>query len=236
MKRCKVAMLVIAFGLSIITFSVLAGTYIDDFGDGVDNGWIPLIGEWKAEDGFYKQVGEGDLWQRAMLKTINGIDYRISNFEVSVTAQLPNGNSGWLGLVFLHGNIDESKPAISHYTFSLTYDGRNIVRLYKSSSGVVGQVDWKVDEALIAETGKWYTFKVVVQGQRIDCYANDSLLITNEDEEISEAGKVGIFATKAPGAIFSEFRLIAADIPDSIASPVRPFDKLAITWGKAKAD
>jgi len=211
MKLCGITTLAVVFSLSLITIPAFAGMYLDDFADGVDGGWVPLIGEWEAADGVYKQIAEGDLWQRAMLNTINGLDYEVSNFEISVTAQLPEGSSGWLGLVFLHGDVNEAEPVVSHCTFSLTYDGRNIVRLYKSSTGAVGSVDWVVDEALEAITGEWYTYKVVVQGGNIECYANDQLLITKDDPDIFGAGKVGIFATKAPGAILGEYKLISSD-------------------------
>jgi hypothetical protein len=116
----------------------------------------------------------------------------------------------------------------------LTYDGRNIVRLYKSSTGTVGNVDWVIDEPLDAKTDKWYTHEVLVQGQKIECYTNDNLLITENDPDIFEAGKVGIFATKAPGAIYGEFRLTADDIPNSGAFSVQPVDKLTATWGSLK--
>ena len=235
MRRYGMMMLAIAFGLSMFTVPVFAATYVDNFANGADAGWVPLIGEWKAEGGVYKQVSEGDKWQRAMLKTINGQDYNVSDFEVSVTAQLPTGKSGWLGLVFLHDKIDPAKAAVPHYTYSLTYDGRNIVRIYKSPSGAVGKVDWVVDKPLNAETGKWYTHKVVVKGKKIECYSNDKLLITKEDPDILKAGKVGIFATKAPGAILGEFRLTAPNIPGGV-TPVRPVDKLAVTWGGVKAE
>jgi len=221
---------------ALLAFSVpaFAGTYLDDFADGVDAGWIPLVGEWNAEGGVYKQVAAGDQWQRAMLKAIDGSDYKVGEFEVSVTAQLPEGNSGWLGLVFLHAAIDEGNPVVPHYTFSLTYDGRNIVRIYKSSTGAVGNVDWVIDEPLTATTDKWYTYKVVVKGNQIECYANDKLLITEVDDSIFEPGKVGIFATKAPGAVYGEFRLTAENIPNNGAFSVQPVGKLAAQWGDLK--
>ena len=235
MKRIMNVILSIAFGISILAVPVFAGTYVDNFADGVDAGWVPLIGDWKAEDGVYKQVAENDLWQRTILGTINGADYAVSDFEVSVTAQLPEGNSGWLGLVFFHGDADKDNPVAPHYTYSLTFDGRNIVRLYKSPAGAVGQVDWVVDNDLEAKLGEWYTHKVVVSGNMIECYSNGDLLITKEDPDIMGAGKVGIFGTKGPGAMFGEFQLTAADIADS-ATPVRPVDKLTMTWGGVKTE
>lgn len=234
MKANRTVMLAVLISLSILSIPVFAGTYLDDFADGIDNGWVPLAGEWEAAEGIYKQTVAGDLWQRAMLATIDDLDYKVSDFEVSVTAQLPEGNSGWLGLVFLHGEIKVGQLEVAHYTFSLTYDGRNIVRIYKSSTGIVGNVNWVIDEPLNADLGKWYTYKVVVQGQKIECYANDKLLITEDDPGIFEAGKVGIFATKAPGAIFSTFQLTAANIPNSVAFSVQSSGKLATAWGDLK--
>ena len=148
MKGCKMVIFATFLGFSMLSGQVFAGTYLDDFADGVDDGWVPLIGDWKVEGGVYKQILGGDIWQRAMLETIEGKDYNVSDFEVSVTAQLPTGKSGWLGLVFLHDKIDPVKAAVPHYTYSLTYDGRNIVRIYKPPSGAVGKVDWIVDKPL----------------------------------------------------------------------------------------
>ena len=234
MERYKMVVLAMFLGFSMLSVQVFAGTYLDDFADGVDDGWVPLIGDWKVEGAVYKQILGGDIWQRAMLKTIEGRDYNVSDFEVSVTAQLPEGNVGWLGLVFFHSELDEAQPAVAHYTYSLTYDGRNIVRIYKSASGAVGKVEWVIDEPLNATTGKWYTHKVVVQGKKIECYSNDKLLITEVDADIFKAGKVGIFATKAPGAMFGEFSLTAPNIPNSGAFSVQPAGKLTTTWGDLK--
>lgn len=220
--------------ISMLAVPVFAGTYLDDFSDGVDKGWVPLVGDWEAAEGVYKQKDAGDLWQRTMLATIDNLDYKVSDFDVSVTAQLPEGNSGWLGLVFLHDEIKVGQTETPHYTFSLTYDGRNIVRVYKSSAGAVGKVDWVIDEPLNAELGKWYTYRVVVQGKKIECYANNKLLISENDPDIFEAGKVGIFATKAPGATYSMFQLTAENIPNSGAFSVQSSGKLATTWGDLK--
>jgi hypothetical protein len=53
-----------------------------------------------------------------------------------------------------------------------------------------------VSKDVKVESGKWHTMRVVMKGNKIQCYLNGKLLIETTDDTFKEAGKIGMW-TKA---------------------------------------
>jgi hypothetical protein len=156
--------------------------FTDNFTDGNADGWTPVTGTWSVVSNEYVQSTTTDEWQRS----VSGDNY--GEFELTGKGKFIDGD-GWVGLVFNHGT--------GFYAFSNVYDGRNIARLIKSITGTYPDVDWSVDTSFTPTPGEWYEYKVVVDGNTIECYINDILLITKTDSDLLPAGQVGFFSIKS---------------------------------------
>jgi hypothetical protein len=69
----------------------------------------------------------------------------------------------------------------------------NNFRLYKLVDGKRIQLATADVEA---DAGKWYTIRVVHNGDRIQCYLDGKMLLEAKDDTLKEAGKIGLW-TKA---------------------------------------
>lgn len=80
----------------------------------------------------------------------------------------------------------------------------NNFRLYKV---VNGDRHMLKSARLNIETGKWYTLKVMMKGNRITCYFDGKPELETTDETFLQAGKTGLWTKSDAVTYFDEFKL-----------------------------
>jgi hypothetical protein len=58
-----------------------------------------------------------------------------------------------------------------------------------------------------AEVGKWHTMRVVMVGNKMQCYLNDKLMIEHTDDTFKEAGKIGLWTKSDARTCFSNIKV-----------------------------
>jgi hypothetical protein len=58
-----------------------------------------------------------------------------------------------------------------------------------------------------AEAGKWHTMRVVMVGNKMQCYLNDKLMIEHTDDTFKEAGKIGLWTKADAQSSFSDIKV-----------------------------
>ena len=128
-------------------------------------------------------------------------------FEVSVQVKLDD-ESGAAGLIFHADGRDR------HYGF---YPSNGSLRLSRFEGPDV--FSWKVLQQVQSryyQQGEWNHLKVKVQPGKIQCYLNDHLVITSEDDVFSK-GQVGLAKFRETKATFKQFR-VGKTVPNHFPS------------------
>jgi hypothetical protein len=60
-----------------------------------------------------------------------------------------------------------------------------------------------------AEAGKWHTMRVVMVGNKMQCYLNDKMLIEHTDDTFKEKGKIGLWTKSDARSSFSDIKVTA---------------------------
>jgi hypothetical protein len=60
-----------------------------------------------------------------------------------------------------------------------------------------------------AEAGKWHTMRVVMVGNKMQCYLNDKLLIEHADDTFKDEGKIGLWTKADAQSSFSNVKVSA---------------------------
>jgi hypothetical protein len=58
-----------------------------------------------------------------------------------------------------------------------------------------------------AEAGKWHTMRVVMVGNKMQCYLNDKMLIEHTDDTFKEEGKIGLWSKADAQSSFSDIKV-----------------------------
>jgi hypothetical protein len=58
-----------------------------------------------------------------------------------------------------------------------------------------------------AEAGKWHTMRVVMVGNKMQCYLNDKMLIEHTDDAFKEEGKIGLWTKSDAQSSFSDIKV-----------------------------
>ena len=66
-----------------------------------------------------------------------------------------------------------------------------------------------VSKNVKAEAGKWHTMRVVMKGNKIQCYLNGALLIETTDDTFKEAGKIGLWTKADAETYFADVQITA---------------------------
>jgi len=80
----------------------------------------------------------------------------------------------------------------------------NNFRLYKVVNGDRRMLK---SARLNIETGKWYTLKVIMKGNRITCYFDGKPELETTDDTFLQAGKTGLWSKSDAVTYFDEFKL-----------------------------
>jgi hypothetical protein len=58
-----------------------------------------------------------------------------------------------------------------------------------------------------AERAKWHTMRVVMVGNKMQCYLNDKLMIEHTDDTFTEEGKIGLWSKADAQSSFSDIKV-----------------------------
>jgi RNA polymerase sigma factor (sigma-70 family) len=242
-------------------FSVLAGTWKDNFKDGNFDGWeidkldwpaavlVPGAGNWRVEDGIV--IGGDDNNKIAHLLTTGDVSWTDYTAEVSVKFSKELRNCGiWSG-VYLRVRCQERLPYMN-YCLGIQNFGDNAVKQILVEGGKMAMTPVEVAGGMIMpeqpndtthifpkalfkiEADRWYRLKVTVKGNLVKCFI-DGKRVSEFQSDLYPSGKVGV-SVDGVVAMFDDFVVTGPEIPDGGTSfAVNPQAKLATTWEGIKS-
>lgn len=142
--------------------------YADDFAQGAP-GWRVYRGEWKAQDGSYRQTGTG-----IDLRAIAG-DPRWSDYTIQLKARKIGGAEGFLIMFRVRDDGN-------WYWWNLGGWGNVRHAIEKSVNGGKSIVGAPVPGRI--ETDRWYDIRIELRGRRIQCYLDGRRIHDVEDAGI----------------------------------------------------
>lgn len=137
--------------------------YASDFAAGAE-GWRPRSGDWKVENGVYRQA---DLLATDTLTTFGEPDW--SDYTLQLKAKRNAGQEGFI-IVFRNQGRD-------HVQWNLGGWGNTrhaIQTVSGSSASIVVEAPGSID------IGRWYDVKIVLDGNRVDCFLDGQRIHSTE--------------------------------------------------------
>ena len=212
---------VVFFVLMFISLAPVAyaGTWIWDFNNGKVNDWNEVVGKWKAEKGGYAEVA-GTEYAKTLWGNVNWTNYTV---EVGITLQKEVGFN-CAGLL-----VRTNDDGTQGFRFWIRTDEWKC----QFSKWVDNKFVHIVEKHIIdVKIGVTYNLKVIIEGNRYQCFADGDLVIDHEDKEkVRENGKIG-FITYQAYPLFDNLIISGPNIP---SSAVDPGAKLTQSWGKIKS-
>jgi hypothetical protein len=80
----------------------------------------------------------------------------------------------------------------------------NNVRLYRVVNGNRKQTQ---SENTRVKTGEWFTVKVKAQGDRIECFVNGELVLSDTDNTFPNPGLVGFWSKADAVSLFDDLKI-----------------------------
>lgn len=159
--------------------------------------WNVASGTWViAADGpnrAMKQSGknEGDMFNICVL---NKLKYQNLEMEVRIKALEGKEDQGG-GLVWRYRDA-------KNYYIARANPLENNFRVYRVVNGNRSQLQ---SANVKFKTGEWFTMKVVMEGNKIDCYYNGQRLLSQTDDTYNDAGNVGFWSKADAISMFDDF-------------------------------
>jgi len=230
----KIVITLCVLAAFILSTTVWAGTYRDDFEnekdfikDKQDRVWDEDIAFFTWENASIKGMDNGPvLWG-----IITG-DYSWKDYTVECRIK-PIQNNGYMGL-YLRRPCMGCNPC---YTFALSVNKAVIYRDFGEKWGGL-TLDSSPFEAKI---DTWYSVKAIVQGKQLEFYI-DNKLVAKAENDVYLTGKAG-FIIDDGEALFDDFVMTGPEVKDGghwdpkahiQPNPVEPQNKLEMTWGEIK--
>lgn len=209
------------FMLMFLSASVFAGTWSDDFQDGILADWeeagqAPV--EWDEANGVViSELPEAESGNMNIL--ISG-DEGWGNYTVNVKAKISNLVGGdWCGMLFRYGSEN------SFYWFGISAAW--------TSHGWGTANETKDQEAIRVKTGEWHELQAELNGESLKLSINGQLIFDVIDNSLTE-GRVGLFAQNVL-AEFDDFSVNGTQIPNGGPGySVESRDKLPTEWGRIR--
>ena len=97
----------------------------------------------------------------------------------------------------------------NYYLLTLNADDKSIVlhRVRNGVSEVISTSKRAGGEAEDIRPGQWHVVKVAFRGSKVQVFFGNRILFTADDSGILSAGKTGLWAKGAGGAVFDDFRI-----------------------------
>lgn len=206
--------------LLILSTSVFAGTWKDDFEDGILADWKEAGADtkWSESKGVVvSELPQAESGNRRFLVTG---DASWENYTVTVNLRVVNLVGGdWCGILLRYNNED------SYHWFGLS------VAWTSYAAGTADET--KEQENLRVGFGQWYELRAEVENDNFKFFVNDELVLEFVDS-ILLSGQVGLY-TQNSMTEFDDFSVTGPEIPDGGPGfPVETKDRLATTWSKIK--
>lgn len=161
--------------------------------------WTAAVSSWMiAMDGTNKAIkqagkNEGD---RFNICVQNKLTYQNLEMEVRIKPLEGEEDQGG-GLVWRYRDA-------KNYYITRANPLENNFRVYKVVNGNRKQMQ----SANIKMTkGEWYTIKVVVTGNNVDCYYNGQKLLSHSDDTFPNAGLVGFWSKADAVSLFDDLKI-----------------------------
>ncbi|MDE0085541.1 MAG: DUF1080 domain-containing protein [Candidatus Poribacteria bacterium] len=203
----------------ILNSIALAGTWEENFNNGLPDGWEEISGEWKIEDDAYAETSGESVYAKTMFGDDGWTDYTV---EVDVTL------------------VKSVKANAAGVLIRADAKGDNGMRFWIRADQHKCQVSrWKKNKfehiatALPAEPkiGKTHRLKIVGEGQNYQFFVDDKLMFEGEDDtKFRDNGRIGFIAIEAL-VQYDNLVIDGAEIP---SAAVEPHTKLATRWGQLK--
>jgi hypothetical protein len=161
-------------------------------------GWAAETGTWataleNSNSVLKMSESDGSDFNIALLKSIKYVNAEI---EVKIKALLGEEDQGG-GLVWRYVN---SK---NYYIVRLNPLEDNI-RVYEVVNGKRKQLQ---TEDTSVKTAEWFTLKVKAQGDRIECYLNDKMILSGVDDTFPNPGLVGFWSKADAVSLFDDLKI-----------------------------
>ncbi len=170
------------YGLVISNISLAGGLYVEDFDDGLAQGWVPdIAANWQVVGGEYRAQTASDDF---MTSCYGGQEW------ADLTVQMSCRRSGYVGssaAVGLRATADFDDAVGSGYVFQVSGDGSYAV--WKQVGGVWSWLQsWTTSPAVSTGTN---VLAAVAQGSVLRFYINGTLVWTGTDTSLA-SGRIGL--------------------------------------------
>jgi alpha-L-arabinofuranosidase len=145
-----------------------------DFSNGAP-GWRPILGNWQAEDGVYRQTSPA-----VDIRSVAG-DPNWTDYTLSLKARKTGGAEGFLVMFRVQDDANWYWWNVGGWN--------NTQHAIEHSVGGAKSIAGEVIPGRI-ETGRWYDLRVEVQGPRIRCYLDGTLV-----HDVVERAPLSLFAS-----------------------------------------
>ena len=207
-----------------------AGTFVDDFEDGVANGWRPVSGNWQIADGKYtltKPVVDAD---KPVISVLDS-PWKVANGIITVTFSFDKIAKGMeRPIIFFRLKDDQNGYAFEfHGKDKFMTVGKIVGGKFTAMRGD------KTDGIVI---NKPVTIRIELQDNIFLVFYNGvPRLRVGDVKSKFKTGRFGLGARNANTPIyFEELKIEAADVtqfaPD--LRPVQPQNRLAASWAQLK--
>lgn len=170
--------------------SVFDSLFEDDFEDGNANGWTPTSGTWPVTGGQYR----GQATSLNSYSVAGDSDWTDYTFQADVSVTNNSGGNKDAGIVFRYS--DEN----NHYILMLKNNDKSgrKMELFVVSGGVKTSLGFS-NPSVAPDT--FYTYRVELDGDDIDVYQNDTLILSATDGT-HDSGKIGARVYAGTLAVF----------------------------------
>lgn len=158
----------------------------DDFESGTATGWTTTGGTWGVNTDGTKVYQQSDI-SAANVRAVNGSS-SWTNYEVSAKVKAGSFQGAYSAI----GLDARYQDASNKYTFAYSTNG-NIVKIQKMVGGTPTDL---VTSAYPFNTGTWYTFKAVLNGNTLEFWINGVKELTTSDATYT-AGEIGLYSHRA---------------------------------------
>ena len=227
-RKTMIAALLVWF---VSTSPALAGTWRDDFGDGLAN-WRGVNNCWTVEDGecsgkFLNAPPGNAEW--IFTGDTEWTDYTV-NCKMKFTGNRTPG--GYAGISF------RDKGMIGSEFYAFIIDARSgTARSWKNSTDIS-----KVPLPFALSKDTWYELKIIAEGDHFEFYIDGKPTGKFVDES-NPSGCVGLVVRNAH-AHFDDITISGDDVEDGGSwepdehpeQAVEPYDRLATTWASVRSE
>ena len=218
----------IAYGATLLlAVTSYGGVFVDDFEDGVANGWRPVRGDWVMRDGAYV-LEEADGLDELQLAVLDS-PWLITDAVISFTVSFGDGAVGVERPLVLFRLEDDDNG----YAFRLRGDEKSMdvglieAREYSNIRG---------DPKDVIDIGDPSSIVIEVDGNIFFVTYNDEAFLRVGDvDDHFTAGRIGIGALVVDAPIHFEEIRVEGDGVTQFAPDLLPVDatgRLALTWAE----